>query len=314
MSKTTFGCVYAPPKRGKTFSLLSGLPESVFVARPGALKPARMLGKAQADAILARSVPLTTVADALTVLHTHGASATSIVFDDFNFAVDATLLQLTTKHGKSWDRFDELIQVMREFCSLADEVDAVVFCSHHEMNPRTVKNKQTKVETVLAGGPRVPGWKLPEEYPAWMSMVIRMVYDDSAPSWPYVYQTGPDPDYVTGDRTGISPALFPANLGVLLRESGYHVPRPAGLAWMDKVTTSVSEKVLPILQAEDAAELHKYLSAVAAKLLSKGIQPEHVKWAIRDAYDRARLLSAQASLVDDFITALSGALTDDTEL
>jgi|GEM_PF-5189699 len=314
MSKTTFGCVYAPPKKGKTFSLLAGLPESIFVARTRALLPARMLGTDVAARIMDRAVPLTNVRDAIDTLHEHGASASSIVLDDFNFAMDETLRLMTIKHGDNWDRFTETIEEVREFCVLADEVDAVVFTSHHEMNPRTVKNKKTKVETPLPGGPLVPGWKLPEEYPAWMSMVIRMVYDETSPSWPYVYQTGPDPDYVTGDRTGISPPFFPANLGVLLREAGYNVPRPKGLAWMDKVVAAASQKILPIMQEADTAAMGTYLASIATKLGSKGIAPEHIKWAIRDSYDRARLLDAQANLVDDFITALSGALTDDTEL
>ena len=134
-------------------------------------------------------------------------------------------------------------------------------------------------------------------------LVVRVIYDDDALGWPYLYQSGPDPDYITGDRLAITPEKFPLNLREVLLLAGYDLPRPKELEFMESHVDGISKIIAEELTAK-RPKLKPILTPIAHKLSEGGIDNRHVRWIVADALDRAQLKQHNDNLVDNFINTL----------
>jgi len=303
---TLFAITYGPSGCGKTLAAIRAFPEALCIAPKGATKCAAYLG------VTPKTTTPSNVGEIVTTLRSKEVRKyPAIIVDDFSIIADQELQRCKTKF-KGWSAFDQFNQRVYELRDAAREADCPVIFTMHQQPPKEVSNEHGTRH--IPGAPLIPGWQLPEKLPAMADFVARVVYTgESLGSWPYVYQTGPDPAYVTKDRLGISPPTFPLNLRVLLLAAGYDLPRPKGLQWMDKIVTGLTPKLQPILQEKNKEELRTLLTKCFQQLSSKYQQP-HIRWALMDAIDTATLNLHQSTLVDTFITNISHNLGEQNDL
>jgi len=306
MKKTFFGITYGPSGCGKTLAMIRAFPDGLFLAPTGATKCAGYL-----DVKPTTQAP-SSVGEIINILRAKNTGKfPAVIVDDFSIIADAELQQCKAKY-KGWAAFDQFNQRVYELRDAAREAGVPVVFTMHQQAPKEVSNEHGSRS--IPGAPLIPGWQLPEKLPAMADFVARVVYTgESLGSWPYVYQTGPDPSYVTKDRLGISPATFPLNLRVLLLEAGYDLPRPKDLQWMDKIVTGLTPKLQPILQEKNKEELQQLLTLIFKQLDGKYSQ-SHIRWALMDAIDTANLQLHRLTLVDNFITNISNNLGENNDL
>jgi hypothetical protein len=232
------------------------------------------------------------------IVRKRGSQFPAIIIDDFSLICDAELTACK-KASQGWGAFDIFNKRVYQLRDVARNAPCHVFLTMHEQPPREVKKPgQTRW---IPGAPLIPGWQLPEKLPAMCDFVARVVYDETSPGWPYVYQAGPDPEYITGDRLAIMPDKFPLNLREVMLASGISVPRPEELKWMDEKVEALSSILVAELKAKQP-DIKRHLREAASTMLKK--PQRHVRWVLADALDRAQLKKHQASLLDSFIQAL----------
>ena len=126
----------------------------------------------------------------------------------------------------------------------------------------------------------------------------RVVHDDRAAGWPFMYATGPDQNYIQGDRLAILPDQFPLNLREAMLGADIDVPRPEPLAWMEEYVEATAQDLLEE-SGEKKPDLKRVLSATAETLQNHS--PRHVRWVLADAMDRMVLRQHTSNLLTDFI-------------
>jgi hypothetical protein len=291
-----FGITYGPPKVGKTLAMVRAFPEALFLAPKGALGCTSWLG------IKAKAATAPNVDTLIGAVKKAGSRYPAIVIDDASIQFEQEYQRIKSK-DRSWGgnaKFNEKIFELRDVCR---DSPVHVFWTMHEAPPREVKAQEAKLGKIIPGTVLVPGWQLPEKLPAMVDFIGRVVYDDDFVGWPYVYQTGPDPDYITGDRLSITPDRFPLNIGEVLRAAGYDVPRAKGLEWMEAAVEAVAKILLDVIVQE--SDIKDALEPVIPGLLKRANQNQkHVRWVIADAHDRANLQRHSASILDNYLETL----------
>lgn len=292
-----FGIVYGPAKTGKTLATVRAFPDGLFIAPKGGMTCARWLGwepkVIEADANIG-------IQQITQVIKQGQDKYPAIIVDDFSILCDLELAKCKKSHS-GWSAFDAFNQRVYELRDAARAADCHVILTMHEQPPKEVKKEgSTKY---IPGSPLIPGWQLPEKLPAMADLVVRVIYDDDALGWPYLYQSGPDPDYITGDRLAITPEKFPLNLREVLLLAGYDLPRPEELEFMEAHVEGIS-KIIAAELANKRPKLKPILTPVAKKLSEGGIDNRHIRWIVADALDRAQLTQHNDNLVDNFINTL----------
>lgn len=288
-----FGITYGPSGSGKTLALIRAFPEALFVAPPGALRCGQHIGWTP------KGVDFKSLLETADLIKREHTKYSAIIVDDLSLLADQEMAEITAKFVgyTSYAEFNRRMSILRDAARAAS---CHVFFTMHERAPEKVGDNNNRYSP---GSPLIPGRALAEKLPAMCDFVARVVYDETAPwPWPYVYQTGPDPHYVTKDRLGLSPYTFPMNLRALFKGSGMILPRPKELQWMDKIVAQLAPLLVPLL--DDPTELQSLLTNAASKLDSKH-KPEHIIWCLSDAIDEAQLLSHQSTKVESFISNLS---------
>jgi len=292
-----FGIIYGVPKSGKSVSLLKAFVDGLFVAPPGALMCSEFLGfKPNVRDV----VPGIGVERIIKLIDRESKNYPAIIIDDFTLIADAELLTIRAKVPgfAAFDVFNKRIYQLRD---VARNSKCHIFLVMHEQAPREVKkDNHTRW---IPGAPLIAGWQLPEKLPAMADFVARMRYDDDVVSaWPYVYNTEPDANYITGSRLPMIPEVFPPNIREVMLASGYDLPRPAELKWLDKVADEVCKELVkaPQLTGSSVKDvLSKMLPALAKKHADKDTR--HLRWAISDGVDRATLRFHEKNLLDNFV-------------
>lgn len=302
MSEPVFSIVYGPSGAGKTHSAVGAFAAGLFMAPKRAMGPAAWYG---VD-VSKRTVEASGVMEATALIKQYGTKVPSLVIDDASIMCDIELRRCR-KQAKGWAVFDLLVDRVYDLRDAALAAGCHVMLTFHEQGPRTKEDGGTV--KALKGAPLIAGWQLPEKLPAMAEVVAHMVYDKSLGGWPYVYQTGPDPDWVAKDRLSIFPARFPANMGEALRAAGRDVPRPKEFSWMESVVEQGAGLIRPALDGDGNVE--DVVRAFASKLGEKVKDPRHVRWAVRDAWDRAQLRRLHETAVDSFISSI---VRDDDDL
>jgi hypothetical protein len=296
-----FGIVYAAPKKGKTLNLIKADPSALIITPVGGTSCAEYLG-VKPETWLVK--PDTRVDKIIEVINRASKSKKfrTIIVDDFSLIADSELHHIQTNpRNAGFKAFDVLNKTMYKLRDAARNAECHVFLVMHETPPREVTRDNKTV--FIPGHPSITGWKLPEKIPAMADFVVRVKYDAKAVSnWPYVYQAAPTPDYITGSRLAMMPAYSPTNIREVMLATGYDLPRPEGMEWMDDVAEAVCQELVKA-EAKDKRSVKKWLSSDGPALAEtyKDKDPRHVRWAISDGIDRAVLRRHKTNLLSDFI-------------
>mgnify|MGYP006400990837 CR=1 FL=1 len=295
MSKYTFGVTYARPKVGKTVAMIKAFPDGLFVAPRGSLLSSSYLGWTPP---MLETGPKVGVKQIIEVIKKKSKDYPAIIIDDFSLIADAELAECK-RTNQGWSAFDVFNRRIYELRDAARNANCHVFLTMHEQPPREVKKPgQTRW---IPGGPLIGGWQLPEKLPAMCDFVARVVYDEDAIGpWKFMYQTGPDPEYITGDRLSVMPERFPLNIREVLLAGGYDVPRPKDLAWMDEAVEKISQELSGEL-AKEHQNIKPIIAREVERLTEAGCDTHHVRWVVSDALDRAQLREHQSNLLNDFV-------------
>tara|TARA_R100000664_G_C2738249_1_gene127224 strand:- start:494 stop:1381 length:888 start_codon:yes stop_codon:yes gene_type:complete len=294
---SVFGIVYGPAKTGKTLATVRAFPDGLFIAPKGGLTCARWLNW---EPKLVEADEKIGMAHITQIIKQAQDKYPAIIIDDFSIICDVELAKCKKSHS-GWSAFDAFNQRVYELRDAARAASCHVFLTMHEQPPKEVKKEgSTKY---IPGSPLIPGWQLPEKLPAMADLVVRVIYDDDALGWPYLYQAGPDPDYITGDRLAITPEKFPLNLREVLLLAGYDLPRPEELQFMDEHVGRISQELVKELN-QKRPKIKAVLQPFVEGLSKEGIDNRHVRWIIADALDRAQLNKHNNNLIDNFINTL----------
>lgn len=279
-----FITVYGPSKVGKSTATGAAGATGIFLAQGGGLLPLdKFLGLDKVEVYSPADV-----GEASKMVAKYGGKTPSIVVDDFSILVEQTVHQLEKKHsfGEMWRNLRSLVLGMRDAARKATEQGTHVIFNCHESPPRTSSGK------FVRGGPSLPG-QLPEQFSAFSDVVARVVYDETATPWKFVFKTTSDSQYIGGDRLSIFPDPSPMNLAEGLRASGYDVPRPKGMEWQE----SAVEKISQALLNGGANSWRDTLREASKPLLSK-YPDAHVRWALQDSLHRFVLKRSKQNMID----------------
>lgn len=269
--------IYGPSGLGKTTDMLYSFPCGLFVAPPGALKPAHNV-----VGFVPQSIEAATIMEATDILRKQGKTGAfdAIIVDDFSLLAEQTVAALEKKHSgfKLWGAVRD---VVLEFRDTARHVGMHVILTAHESSPKTTNG------CFIRGGPRLPG-RLPEDVPTVCDIVLRAATDSTRRGWHACYRNSiDDSQWVTKDRHGVTPDKAPMNLGEILRLAGYTLRRAPGLEWQDEFVTAVSNDLLA-----NPGQEKTVLSQAAEACRAQGLNDLHTRWSIRDAVDRVSLARA----------------------
>lgn len=278
--------IYGPSGAGKTTDLLYSFPTGLFIAPPGAIKPAyHVVGFVPAH------TEAKTIFDATKIIKEHAkkGSYDSIVVDDFSLLADSTIGELEKKMSgfKLWGALRDAVL---DFRDTARHVGMHVILTAHESTPRTING------VFVRGGPKLPG-RLPEDVPTACDLVLRAAFDQTRRGWHGCYRcTIDDPSWVTKDRHGVTPDKAPMNVAEILRSAGYSIARAPGLDWQEELVEALASAMVADPNAE--AELVDEAIALAREKTENDL---HVRWVVRDALDRAVLRRAKADILSMFM-------------
>jgi hypothetical protein len=275
--------VYGPSGIGKTTDLLYGFPNGLFLAPPGALKPAHhVVGFVPASAEAA------TIEDATKRLKdiAKAGKFDAVIVDDFSLLAESTLAHFeNVKRLTGFKLWGAVRDAVLEFRDTARRVGMHVVLVAHESTPRTVNG------SFVRGGPKLPG-KLPEDLPTACDIVLRAAHDSTRRGWHASYRcTVDDPNWVTKDRHGVTPDKAPMNLGEILRMAGYNIARAPGLEWQEEIVAALANALVA-----DPTNTPAYLAEAQSMSASHSDNPLHVRWVMRDALDRAALTRAKQNV------------------
>jgi len=274
-------CVYGASGIGKTTDTGYSFPNGLFLAAPGALKPLPALcGYEPAQ------MPVETIDDATRAIEVGKAQGgfDAIIVDDFSFLAEQTM----AAYEKRYSGF-KLFGALRD--SVLGFRNAARFAGLHVVVTCWIKPPRMRDDGMrIRGGPALTG-KLPEQLPAMCDLVLRADHDSQRQPWSGIYRVNGGVDYVGKDRDDGTPSPAPMNLGEILRHNGYAVSRLAHLGWQEPAVEAIAQALI----AQDPKSDRDLLEQAYAALLAEGHDPRHVRWTVRDAWDRAALRRATAS-------------------
>ena len=139
--------IYGPSGAGKTTDLLYSFPNGIFIAPPGAIKPAhKVVGH------VPESTEAATIMEATELVKKLGQNKKydAIIVDDFSLLAEQTVAALEKKLSgfKLWG---EMRNVVLAFRDTARRAGMHVVLTAHESTPRTVNG------TFIRGGIMLPG-------------------------------------------------------------------------------------------------------------------------------------------------------------
>tara|TARA_R100001510_G_scaffold57677_1_gene66805 strand:+ start:5942 stop:6919 length:978 start_codon:yes stop_codon:yes gene_type:complete len=292
--------VYGKPKQKKTSDALAAFPTALFCGVPSAITLVAQNELGFTPTVHPDSPKnLNELVGMLRMMATDGSAKPygAVVVDDLSHLCQRSMLEWTEsapsgRSGKK-DRFypyQQLNQMLLEIAHISRHLGVHLLMNFHERTPGT--NAEGRF---CPGGPDVPSRNQIETLPSWCDINVRAMVDPNYPDpwFPSIYYCDPtDPDWVTGDRTGVCTKKTPGNIREILRasESNYHLARLPGLEWQDEVAQSVADDMVGGAAVQDAIQ-----SAVSGRTDN----PLHLRWACQDGIARGVLLQqAKTSLFD----------------
>ena len=292
--------VYGKPKQKKTSDALAAFPTALFCGVPSAITLVAQ-NELGFTPTVHESPPqnLSQLAEMLRTLSKSGAAKQygAVVIDDVSHLCQQSMLEWTEnapagRSGKK-DRFypyQQLNQHLLEVAHASRHLGVHLLMNFHERMPGTNADGR-----FCPGGPDVPSRNQVEPLPSWCDISVRSMIDPTYPDpwFPSIYYCDPtNPDWVTGDRTGVCTEKTPGNIREILRagQSNYQLVRLSGLEWQDEVAQTVADAIVGGAAVQEAIQ-----AAVSGRKESK----LHLRWACQDGIARGILLKqADRSLFD----------------
>jgi len=287
--------VYGKPKQKKTSDALAAFPTALFCGVPSAITLVAQNELGFTPTVHEKPPRnLTQLVDMLKALSMSNTAKQygAVVVDDLSHLCQQSMLEWvedapTGRSGKK-DRFypyQQLNQKLLEIAHTARHLGVHLLMNFHERMPGTNADGR-----FCPGGPDVPSRNQVETLPSWCDISVRSMIDPTYPDpwFPSVYYCDPtNPEWVTGDRTGVCSAKTPGNLREILRagESNYQLSRLSGLEWQDEVAQTVADAII-----EGAAIQEAIQSAVSGRKDNR----LHLRWACQDGIARG-ILSQQSN-------------------
>jgi len=272
-----FCCVYGRSGLGKTTDAGYSFPKGLFLAAPGALKPIPPLCGYAPSEMEVRTMDEATAA--IAAARDHG-SYDSVIVDDFSFLAEQTFAAYERSYS-GYKLFGQLRNAVLAFRNAARFAGLHVIVNCWERSPK-IRDSGDRIR----GGPDLTG-KLPEQLPAMCDLVLRADTDPQRKGWPGIYRVNGGVDYVGKDRDDGTPNPAPMNLGEILRHNGYVVGRLASLDWQEAVVEQIASSLTQSDPKDDIPTLEQVYSHLLAEH-----DPRHVRWTVRDGWDRAQLRRA----------------------
>jgi hypothetical protein len=298
---TIMACVYGKPKKKKTSDMLATFPNALFIGVPSAITLVAQNELGFTPAV--HPEPPQTLTELIALLEQVAESGSAeqygaVVIDDASHLCKRSMLhwEATAPRGRSGkpDRFypyQELSKHLLLLASMSRYLRCHMAMTFHERMPGVNGNG-----SFCPGGPDVPSRNQTEMLPSWCDINVRAMVDPTYPDpwFKGVYYVDPeDPEWVTGDRTGVCTRVSPANLREILRasHSAYRLDRLVGLEWQDDIAQQVSERM------QDESILDVVKDVVAGK---NDLSPLHLRWACQDGIARGFLNRDRSRGLFDF--------------
>lgn len=291
-SSPPFVVIYGESGVGKTTEAIAAFPNGLFLAQPGALKPAWHVlgiplhpvsnGETRGRYIHVRYLEsVQKVLDHLARVDVE-VRPSAVVLDDISLLAANTLRRMKPRYpekGRGVFRLWADFRAIVETCADHARHLGIALVANAHVRPPSTDDKGVYYK----GGPMFPSKTLTKDIPHVADTVLRAALDAGRTPWPAVYVAEPSAEWFQKERHGFA-GLLPANLGELLRAAGYNLPRPKGMEWQESVAEAVAEAVLNGKAASDVC------TRAVEKLRASGYDPRHVYWAVRDGRDRAELV------------------------
>ena len=298
-SEGVFMILYGGAKTGKTLATVRAFPNGLFITPKGGLTCARWID--WEPKVIETDEKGYGIPQLVEVIKQAQDKYPAIIIDDFSIMCQTELQQCKKSH-QGWSAFDVFNQRVLALRDAARNAKCHVILTMHEQAPKEVGQENEK--RWVKGCPMVPGWQLPEKLPTHADIVARVVYDENAYGWPYLLQTGPDNQYITGDRLAITPERFPLNIReVLLLSELTGVARPDKLAFMDGWVYDISQDLAKEFDSK-RPKVKSVLAPYVEKMQKEGVKDRWIRWILADALDRAQMEKHNNSLIDNFIGSL----------
>ena len=298
---TVMVTVYGKPKQKKTSDALATFPRALFLGVPSAITLVAQNELGFTPSVHPESpknlTELVSMLKSFAELPDKSAYD-ALVIDDTSHLCQRSMLewQESAPSGRSGkkDRFypyQQLNQHLLEIAHTARYLGVHLLMNFHERIPGTNADGR-----FCPGGPDVPSRNQVETLPSWCDITVRSMIAPTYPDpWlPSVYYCDPtDPEWVTGDRTGICYAKTPGNLREILRasETNYRLSRLSGLEWQDDVAQSVADAMIDGADVKEAIQ-----SAVSGRTDNR----LHLRWACQDGIARGVLAQQNSQSLFDF--------------
>tara|TARA_R100001079_G_C4396408_1_gene129522 strand:+ start:31 stop:804 length:774 start_codon:yes stop_codon:yes gene_type:complete len=222
----------------------------------------------------------------------------ALVIDDTSHLCQRSMVEWAEsaprgRSGKT-DRFypyQQLNAHLLEIAHVSRYLSVHLLMNFHERTPGS--NAEGRF---CPGGPDVPSRNQVETLPSWCDINVRAMVDPTYPDpwFPSIYYCDPtNPEWVTGDRTGVCSAKTPGNIREILRasNSNYALSRLKGFEWQDEVAQSVADAMISGAGVQDAIQ-----SAVSGRTDNK----LHLRWACQDGIARGVLSQQNNKSLFDF--------------
>lgn len=297
--------LYGKPKRKKTSDAIAAFPTALCIGVPSAiaLVAENELGFTPAihpepPQTLPELVGLLDYLAKSGIAHQYGA----VIIDDASHICDRSLAVWHEeaplgKSGKK-DKFyayQQLNKYLLAMSGLARHMGVHLVFTFHERAPGTDSDGFFQ-----PGGPSLGSRKQTEVLPSWCDINVRAMVDPTYPDpwFPGTYFCDPtQPEWVTGDRTGVCWAKTPGNLREILRASagGYRLTRVPGLEWQDDVAEELAQMILA------TGDIHGSIKALSETnpRFKDGTPQIHLRWACQDGIARATFIKRKARNIFD---------------
>lgn len=293
--------VYGKPKQKKTSDALAAFPSALFLGVPSAITLVAQNELGFTPSVHSESPKNLT--ELVSMLKSFAEIRTTtdydaVVVDDISHLCQCSMLEWheSAPSGRSGKKdkfypYQQLNQHLLEIAHASRYLGVHLLMNFHERPPGTNADGR-----FCPGGPDVPSRNQVETLPSWCDINLRAMIDPTYPDpwFPSIYYCDPtNPEWVTGDRTGICSPKTPGNLREILRasQSNYRLSRLPGLEWQDEVAQSIADDMLSGATVQDSIQ-----SAVSGRTDNR----LHLRWACQDGIARGVLAQQGNQSLFDF--------------